>query len=112
MIIPVSVLHQIIRDYEPKRHKAIEILLLTYGEEPFQQEQERVLLDILKLAKGDENELTELLARAKKDYRDIIFWAEYPEESRLDTSEKVEAFNKMVNRYGNKAVVLSKDGDT
>jgi hypothetical protein len=37
---------------------------------------------------------------AKRDYRDVLFWAEYPEESRLDTPEKRERVRKMFEKFG------------
>ena len=88
MHIPMSVLERIQQDYPCKKQKEVEELLASYGRESYQQEHERVLMDILKLAKGDIKQVEELVARAKNDYRDIIFWAEYPEESKLDTAEK------------------------
>ena len=42
----------------------------------------------------------EYVAVAKRDYRDALFWAEYPEESRLDTTEKRERVRKMFEKFG------------
>ena len=42
----------------------------------------------------------EYVAVAKRDYRDVLFWAEYPEESRLDTPEKRERVRKMFEKFG------------
>ena len=47
-------------------------------------------LAILKLSDGSEEKLGEFVAVAKRDYRDVLFWAENPEEARLDTPEKCE----------------------
>ena len=44
-------------------------------------EQERVQIDILHLANGNRDEVYFLVEAANKDYRDIIYWAEYAEES-------------------------------
>jgi hypothetical protein len=46
-------------------------------------EAERVALAILKLGEGDLGKLTEAIACARKDPRDVMAWAEYPEEIRL-----------------------------
>ncbi|MDD4873027.1 MAG: hypothetical protein PHR77_20940 [Kiritimatiellae bacterium] len=100
MQIPMSVLERIQQDYPGEKQKEVEELLASYGTESYQQEHERVLLDILKLAKGDIKQVKELVERAKKDYRDIIFWAEYPEESKLDIAEKIANFNKMLGKLG------------
>ena len=51
--------------------------LNLYGVEPFERERERVQLAILKLSKGDLDQLWYYLDRAKQDYRDVLYWAEY-----------------------------------
>src|SRR5438874_13047567 len=71
-----------------------------YGVESYERERERVQLAILKLSGGTEEKLREFLAVAKRDYRDVLFWAEYPEESRLDTPEKKERIKKMFEKFG------------
>ena len=40
----------------------------------------RVQLAILKLSEGQRDKLTELVRMAKRDYRDVLAYAEYPEE--------------------------------
>ncbi len=51
--------------------------LATYtGNEP-----ERVRLAILVLADGDPRAVTDMVSAAQLDYRDVLYWAEYPEES-------------------------------
>ena len=75
-------------------------LLDTYGVESYERERERVQLDILKLSAGSEEKLREFVAVAKRDYRDVLFWAEYPEEARLDTPEKRERVRKMFEKFG------------
>jgi len=52
-------------------------ILDMYGVEPYERERERVHLAILKLSKGDEDRLLEHVGMAKRDYRDVIMWAEY-----------------------------------
>jgi hypothetical protein len=75
-------------------------LLDDYGVESYERERERVQLAILKLSAGNEEKLREFVAVAKRDYRDVLFWAEYPEESRLDTPEKRERVRKMFEKFG------------
>ena len=75
-------------------------LLDGYGMEPDERERERVQLDILKLSGGSEEKVREYVAVAKRDYRDVLFWAEYPEESRLDTPEKRQRVRKMFEKFG------------
>ena|SRR6266568_7756826 len=71
-----------------------------YGVESYERERERVQLAIVKLSAGSEEKLREFIAVAKRDYRDVLFWAEYPEESRLDTLEKRERVRKMFEKFG------------
>jgi hypothetical protein len=75
-------------------------LLDSYGVEPYERERERVRLDILKLSAGSEEKVREYVAVAKRDYRDVLFWAEYPEESKLDTPEKRQRVRKMFEKFG------------
>ena len=76
------------------------VLLDDYGMEPDERERERVQLDILKLSDGNEEKVREYVAVAKRDYRDVLFWAEYPEESRLDTPEKRQRVRKIFEKFG------------
>ena len=75
-------------------------LLDTYGVESYERERERVQLAILKLSERNEEKLREFVAVAKRDYRDVLFWAENPEEARLDTPEKRERIKKMFEKFG------------
>jgi len=75
-------------------------LLDNYGVELYERERERVQFAILKLSEGNQEKLREFVAVAKRDYRDVLFWAEYPEESRLDTPEKRERVRKMFEKFG------------
>src|SRR5438132_10450442 len=75
-------------------------LLDTYGVESYERERERVQLAILKLSEGNEEKLREFVAVAKRDYRDVLFWAENPEEAKLDTPEKRERIKKMFEKFG------------
>ncbi|HEY2625462.1 MAG TPA: hypothetical protein VGI41_01790 [Candidatus Udaeobacter sp.] len=72
----------------------------SYGVEPDERERERVQVAILKLSGGSEEKVREYVAVAKRDYRDVLFWAEYPEESRLDTPEKRQKVRKMFEKFG------------
>ena len=54
----------------------------------------------MKLSEGNEEKLREFVVVAKRDYRDVLFWAENPEEARLDTPEKKEQIKKMFEKFG------------
>lgn len=75
-------------------------LLDTYGVEAYERERERVQLAVIVLSDGNESKLRELIAIAKRDYRDVLFWAEYPEESRLDTPEKRRRMRELFEKLG------------
>lgn len=74
-------------------------LLDSYGVESYERERERVQLAILKLSEGYEKKLREFVAVAKRDYRDVLFWADNPEEAKL-TPEKRERMRKMFEQFG------------
>ena len=75
-------------------------LLDSYGVESYERERERVQLAILKLSEGKEEQLRKFVAIAKRDYRDVLFWAENPEEAKLDTPDKRERLKKMFEQFG------------
>ncbi len=52
-------------------------LLNQYGVKPYERERDRVQLAILRLSKGDRDTLLTHIGYAKRDYRDILTWAEY-----------------------------------
>ncbi|MEI6634769.1 MAG: hypothetical protein WCP22_13270 [Chlamydiota bacterium] len=111
MRLPISVLQIVQRDFAEKDQQEVETILSSYGQEASEKGRERILRDILLLAKGDKKQVQELIDRAKRDYRDIIFWAEYPSESKLDTPSKIEQFNKMLKQLGANWQVPSKEED-
>ena len=88
------------RTFPESAHARVLELLDAYGVESYERERERVQLAILKLSEGNEEKLGELVAVAKRDYRDVLFWAENPEEAKLDTPEKREQFRKMFEQFG------------
>lgn len=55
-------------------------LLERYGREPHEREAVRVRVAALKLCGGDLDRLEGAIDRARQDYRDVLAWAEYPEE--------------------------------
>jgi len=57
--------------------------LERYGLEPCEREVMRVRLAILKLSAGSFEGLVQNVEAAKRDYRDVLAWAEYPEEFAL-----------------------------
>jgi hypothetical protein len=77
--------------------EAVMKTLDEYGTESHEQGRRRVQLGILKLSEGDLEKLAYWIDIAKRDYRDILAWAEYPGEMHTDpaamdsmTHEEVE----------------------
>jgi hypothetical protein len=75
-------------------------LLDTYGVASHEREVARVQLAILKLSEGSEEKLREYIAVAKRDYRDALYWAEYPDESKVDTPEKKRKLRELFEKLG------------
>jgi hypothetical protein len=63
----------------------------------------RVQLAILVLAEGDLAAVERLVADANTDYRDILFWAEYPVEAGTGTKRQ------MARRYQRLGVAVPQD---
>lgn len=60
----------------------VRVELDRYGLEPHEREVARVHLAILRLCQGATEKVAEFVAAAKRDYRDVLMWAEYPAEGR------------------------------
>jgi hypothetical protein len=88
------------KNFPDDTHTRVLEMLDTYGVESYERERERVQLAILKLSAGNENKLREFVTVAKRDYRDILFWADNPDEAKLDTPEKRERVRKMFEQFG------------
>jgi hypothetical protein len=68
------------RLFGPADRDAATAALERYGDRPHEREPVRVRVAALKLSQGDLGRLREALDRAARDYRDVLAWAEYPEE--------------------------------
>jgi hypothetical protein len=55
-------------------------LLESYGSAAHEREPIRIRVAALKLSNGRIDELEHLIAHARQDYRDVLAWAEFPEE--------------------------------
>jgi len=75
-------------------------LLDAYGVQPYERERERVQVAIVALSEGDEAKLRYLIDVAKSDYRDVLFWADCPEQAKLDTPEKRRVFREVFEKLG------------
>ena len=68
------------RLFPPEQRGAAVAALDRYGTVPHESEPVRVRVAALKLCRGQLAELENVVAHAKRDYRDVLAWAEYPEE--------------------------------
>jgi hypothetical protein len=66
----------------PEERAQVVQLLDSYGSETYEREVARVQLAIMKLSQGRLERVREMVAVAKRDYRDVLMWAEYPAEGR------------------------------
>ena len=65
----------------PAEERAAAIAMLDrYGTAPHEREAVRVRVAALKLCKGELADLERVIGHAKQDYRDVLAWAEYPDE--------------------------------
>jgi hypothetical protein len=86
--------------FDESRRASVLEALDDYGVEPYERERERVQLAILQLSAGNEDKVREFVAVAKRDYRDVLLWAEQPQEARLDTPEKIRKARDLLERLG------------
>lgn len=96
------------RDYRPQEVASVLDDLTEYGKEAWHREPLRVRLAILRLAAGDREALRSHLEVAKRDYRDVLAGAEYPNYLRrvpasedLADQEKQKAINQDWRQYQN-----------
>jgi len=65
---------------DPVQRGRVRTELQKFGTEAHEREVERARLAILKLCEARSERVIELVAVAKRDYRDVLMWAEYPSE--------------------------------
>jgi hypothetical protein len=80
-------------------------LLDEYGVESYEREKHRVQLAVLKLSEGDLDRVPEFMTWAKRDYRDVLAYAEYPNEMRTppSTMQRLPPEDAAVIRKGDRA---------
>lgn len=66
------------RDFPPEQFDSVMSVLAEYGGESWHRELHRVQLAVLKLAAGSLDDLRREIETAKRDYRDVLAYAEYP----------------------------------
>jgi hypothetical protein len=80
--ISTKVLNKIKKYWPDQDPERIIKILQGYGQEKYEEDSPRIQLAIIKLSDGDLDKLEEYVNLAKRDYRDVLAFAEYPEEIR------------------------------
>lgn len=78
-----KVLEKVAQYWPDVNPREIMDILDEYGIESSERGRARVHLAIVKLSEGQRDRLEELVEMAKRDYRDVLAYAEYPEEMRM-----------------------------
>ncbi|MAT97502.1 MAG: hypothetical protein CL608_10205 [Anaerolineaceae bacterium] len=78
-----ELLRQKVAEQFPDEDSAKILALLYRYESPAAAGRLRVQLAILKLSKGNVDRLREYVEVARTDYRDVLFWAETPEQTKV-----------------------------
>ena len=96
----IDVIRIVKRDYSTTQFDTVMSILNEYGTEDWQRGVNRVRLAVLKLANGDIHVLRREIDVAKRDYRDVLAYAEYPEYMRKvsPSADLTEAERKMIIR--------------
>lgn len=76
------------RDFPKERFEAVMEMLGEYGKEGWHREGHRVRVAVLKMANGRLDALRRHLEAAKRDYRDVLVAAEYPEYWRATSGSR------------------------
>ena len=79
---------------DPEKRSAAEAALRRYGTESCENEPARVRLAVLKISGGDLELIRRNIATAKRDYRDILAYAEYPRQMGQDSWKLSSAQNR------------------
>jgi hypothetical protein len=91
----VQVKQAIAQQYPPEHREEVYSII-----EPFMVDGSRVPLCILQLAQGRKDDVLHYAQCAQKDFRDVIFSAEYPNEAALNTPGKIEDFQRTLEWLG------------
>ncbi len=75
-------------------------LLLSYGEQSYHNEPQRVRLAIVQLCAGDPARLPIYLAMAKQDYRDVLAAVSLPLPTEAQTAADLAAVSALLERWG------------
>ena len=83
---------------DPEERGRVLTLLESYGAEEYEREPDRVRLAILKLAGRDPEKVEKYVHSARGDYRDVLAWAEYPNQMRVQCGLGIAAREELIRR--------------
>jgi hypothetical protein len=69
------------REFPPDEQAVVRSMLANYGVAEHQREVERVRRALLTLSRGKVAYLGHYLAVAQHDHRDVLYWADHPEQA-------------------------------
>ncbi len=69
------------REFAPEEQSVARDLLARYGVAAHDREVDRVRRALLSLSRGKLDLLGHYLAIAQHDYRDVLYWADHPEQA-------------------------------
>jgi hypothetical protein len=96
--LPPSIVGRVRREFHAEDQQAVLKALSCYGAQSHEREKERVLRAVLYLADGDKEAVNHLVEQARRDYRDVLLWAENRRKSRLDTPPGEKWLKKRVQK--------------
>ena len=77
--MPPDILRQIATDFPEAERNEAQVILQLLSDELQTEGKDRILRCVLLLARGKPSHLVHFADRARMDWRDVIFWAEYDE---------------------------------
>ncbi len=81
---------------DKRERKTVYSILESYGDEDYEREAGRVRLAILKLSADDMENVQKHTKMAKQDYRDVLFWAEFPRQSKTWSMPEGEKKRRLI----------------
>ncbi|MFO1217228.1 MAG: hypothetical protein U1E89_02480 [Burkholderiaceae bacterium] len=95
-----DVIEAVARAFAPADRAPVLEALDHYGTEPHERERERVQIAILELAAGDRQVLSQMVQAAKRDYRDVLMWADAGPMTAEEGARQQAAARDIIERWG------------
>lgn len=93
------ILERVSREFQGSEQDAVVESLGSYSG----PESDRVRWDILELSKGDIDKVREYAQAAQRDYRDVLYWAEYyKDDPMVRGRDAKQLVNEILAKWGRK----------